>query len=124
MALLLSSFGTDKLNNEKNNETETNRIPEALNRIRDFMRLLISRTIRKEEKTKLPQIEKSDKIGVKKINCDDNSTRTNDKIFRKEKNSSLKIIKIKKLAFNLVEHRFFEIFLIILIVLSSMFLVS
>lgn len=116
----MSSFGTDKLNNQKSNEKSISRVQEALNRIKNSIyQNSMCRIFRNKSNKNLP----GKKIGSFRLKkCFDLT-----KIKNVENTSSLikKLFKkAKKLSYNLVEHRYFEIFTISMIVMSSLFLVS
>lgn len=115
----MSSFGTDKLNNQKSDEKSISRIQEAMNRIKDSIyQHSIHKIFGYKKDTKLPKETSSNRLNK---SFDSALNKNVENISALNKNL---VEKIKKLSYNLVEHRYFEIFTIFMIVLSSLFLVS
>ncbi|CAF0790592.1 unnamed protein product [Brachionus calyciflorus] len=142
LALLLSSFGADKLNKEEKDDDGINKIQEAIDRLRRTFHYCISiircmkykqnnvNSFEVEKKSKMPcQMDPKEKeehrnsFSLNYLENDSIIHNQNEKFIRKDiqkiSNFHRKFLQLRKSAYRLVDHRYFELFTIIMIILSS-----
>lgn len=120
LALLLSSFGIDKLKIEEKDD-EINNIQEAIDRIKRYFKSIFWSVISIPYFRPLADYIESLLARIKRML---NHRRAH--FFTKDVNDAYvsRWSRIKEKAYNCVEHKYFESFIILLIVLSSVSLVT
>lgn len=133
LALLLSSFGVDKLKIDEKDD-EINKIQEAIDRIKKFLRIVLKRltqySIYARKRTSIPAktsiAETLDSVNHNNEILDHDQILKIQNSFNFSNQTDKKPSKwshLRQKAFDCVEHKYFEFFIIIMIIISSLSLV-